>query len=307
MSGCVALVLTVALIQVFLVLEVPWDHGRAVYFILPMLVGGFFGSLLVAIRRLRRNVERQHQEILRLSEELSRDLRQSDRKLQSAHKELELGERLRVVGLLGAQVAHDFNNLLTATVGAAWLIEPGASDDDLKESRTLILDASERAAGLCSLILGFSRPSEEEPAVTNLDQVLKEMEPILRKLVSREVAFNIKQQSDLPMIAAERGRVEMCLLNLVINSNDAAPTGSISVETRSSEDGIELSVTDDGEGMDAETLANVRKPFFTTKGTGTGLGLSVVGDAMEQVGGGMYIVSEPGQGTTVALRFKQVI
>ena len=305
--ACAALVLAVALVQILVVMGVPTAEARPHFFALPVLVGAFFGTLLVIIRQLRASVQSQHAQIVRLNRDLTRDLESTDRKLKTAHKELKHGERLKVMGLLGAQVAHDFNNLLTAIVATTSLLQLDHPDDaELQKHLSVLLKASDQASALCHRLLTFSKPIPEN-AATHLGKLLSEMEPILAKLVSDAVELRIEQEPDLPLIAADRGQVEMCILNLVVNANDATPAGTIVIQTRSQGERIELSVSDDGEGMDEETIRNSLNPFFTTKGErGTGLGVSVIRDAMEQSGGAMEVSSRPGAGTSVLLSYVSV-
>jgi signal transduction histidine kinase len=299
--GVALVVMTIAYLQFYGVLGLDRSGVRPVHFLLPFLVGSFFASLIVFIRRLRNNLAIQNAEIIRLNHELANDLEVADRRLQTVRKELEHGERLRVLGLLGAQVAHDFNNLLHAIAGSASLIQTSDPDGQHLEESDTIIHASQHAAALCERLVSFAKPGQSE-TVTNLEIAISELEPILRKLTGDSVKLTVEQSLNLPPISADRGQIEMCLLNLVVNARDAMEKGAITLGARENGDSVLITVEDDGRGMDEEMLGKVLDPFFTTKGEGgTGLGLAVVHDAMERIKGRMEIQSSPGQGTLVSL------
>jgi signal transduction histidine kinase/ActR/RegA family two-component response regulator len=243
----------------------------------------------------------------------------------SAYKGLERqflqAQRMDAVGRLAGGVAHDFNNILTAIASFTEFAirsvpREHAAVDDLEQVR----QAVQRAAGLIRQLLAFSRQQVMQPVVLNLSDVVRNLIPMLRRLIPESVALHSFLDPDLWQVRADPVQIEQILVNLVVNARDAMPNGgTLTVTTSQStldEDYIRdghrdaaigdyavLSVSDSGIGMDAATKARVFEPFFTTKaaGHGTGLGLSTVYGIVKQSGGSIWLYSEPGRGTTVKI------
>ena len=230
-------------------------------------------------------------------------------------------QRMDAVGRLAGGVAHDFNNILTAIASFTEfairaLPKEHAAIDDLEQVR----QAVQRAAGLIRQLLAFSRQQVMTPVVLNLSDVVRNLVPMLRRLIPESVALHSFLDPDLWSVRADPVQIEQILVNLVVNSRDAMPNGGTLTITTSQAtldeayirdghrdaaigDYAVLSVSDSGVGMDAATKARVFEPFFTTKpaGHGTGLGLSTVYGIVKQSGGSIWLYSEPGRGTTVKI------
>jgi CheY-like chemotaxis protein len=179
-----------------------------------------------------------------------------------------------------------------------------------------VLRAGERAASLTRQLLAFSRKVPTSPALLDLNAVLAGMEKFLRRLIRSDIEIVTRPASDVGRVKADRGQIEQVIMNLALNARDAMPKGgTLVLETGRVELGAEaaerhlglspgphavLSVNDTGTGMDRETLSRIFEPFFTTKpeGAGTGLGLPIVWAIVREAGGGVWVYSEPGQGTT---------
>ncbi|HWP71425.1 MAG TPA: ATP-binding protein [Gemmatimonadaceae bacterium] len=243
----------------------------------------------------------------------------------SAYKGLERqflqAQRMDAVGRLAGGIAHDFNNILTAIASFTEfairaLPSSHAAVDDLVQVR----QAVQRAAGLIRQMLAFSRQQVMQPVVLNLSDVVRNLVPMLRRLIPESVALHSFLDPDLWQVRADPVQIEQILVNLVVNARDAMPTGGTLTITTSQAsldeayireghrdaaigDYAVLSVSDSGVGMDAATKARVFEPFFTTKaaGHGTGLGLSTVYGIVKQSGGSIWLYSEPGRGTTVKI------
>jgi len=243
----------------------------------------------------------------------------------SAYKGLERqflqAQRMDAVGRLAGGVAHDFNNILTAIASFTEfairaLPAEHAAVDDLEQVR----QAVQRAAGLIRQLLAFSRQQVMQPIVLNLSDVVRNLVPMLRRLIPESVALHSFLDADLWAVRADPVQIEQILVNLVVNARDAMPNGGTLTITTSQAtldeayirdghrdaaigDYAVLSVSDSGIGMDAATRARVFEPFFTTKaaGQGTGLGLSTVYGIVKQSGGSIWLYSEPGRGTTVKI------
>jgi two-component system cell cycle sensor histidine kinase/response regulator CckA len=183
-----------------------------------------------------------------------------------------------------------------------------------------VRQAVQRAAGLIRQLLAFSRQQVMTPVVLNLSDVVRNLVPMLRRLIPESVALHSFLDPDLWQVRADPVQIEQILVNLVVNARDAMPNGGTLTITTSQAtldeayirdghrdaaigDYAVLSVSDSGVGMDAATKARVFEPFFTTKaaGQGTGLGLSTVYGIVKQSGGSIWLYSEPGRGTTVKI------
>jgi nitrogen-specific signal transduction histidine kinase/CheY-like chemotaxis protein len=245
---------------------------------------------------------------------------------KTAETKLVQAQRMDAVGQLAGGVAHEVNNMMQAVLGYTALLIAGL--DRRKADRGDLLNiqrAAERAATITSQLLAFSRRQVIHPQVLSLNQVVRDMEPIIRRSLGedRTVAFDLSER--LAGVWADRGSLEQVVLNLALNARDAMPDGgTLTIATRHDEVGgathreaqrglapgryTVLALSDTGHGMDESTRARAFEPFFTTKpvGQGTGLGLAMVQGIVEQSNGLVRLTSAPGQGTSVELYFPTV-
>lgn len=233
---------------------------------------------------------------------------------QKLEAQLIQAQKMEAIGRLAGGVAHDFNNLLTVIIGYSDLVlgQLGEHDKlgaDIKE----IKRAGERAATLTRQLLAFSRRQIIQPEVLNFNDMVTNMEKMLRRLIGEDITLNTILEPHLERIKADLGQVEQVIMNLVVNARDAMPEGgklTITVENTTLDDKfcksvsearpgrfVCLSVEDTGIGMDKEILGHIFEPFFSTKKTGTGLGLSVVYGIVKQHEGWINVSSEPGKGS----------
>ncbi len=234
-------------------------------------------------------------------------------------------QKMEAVGRLAAGVAHDFNNLLTAILGTTDLmLEDMQADDADREGLLDIRSASERAAVLTRQLLTFSRQQVVSPQVLRLNELVLELEKLLRRLLGEDVAIRVGVAPDCGAVKADPGQLEQVIVNLAVNARDAMPNGGrLTIETKNVDLDAEyptdrvtipagryvmLAVTDTGTGMDAQTKARIFEPFFTTKpvGKGTGLGLATVYGAVKQSGGYIWLYSEVGQGTSFKIYLPRI-
>ena len=225
------------------------------------------------------------------------------------------GQRMEALGYLAAGVAHDFNNLLMVMKGYGELLLqtdlPASSRMKIEE----IKKATDRATVLTSQLLAFGRKKPIERKVVDINDLIRGMEPFLRRLRGEEIALHLDLIEGQWFANIDVGGIEQALMNLVVNAREAMPTGGL-VEIRTticdrvtgeqshvlkhSGPSIAIIVSDTGAGMDKATQARIFEPFFTTKagGGGTGLGLATVFRIVTENDGGIQVGSEPGVGTT---------
>ena len=243
------------------------------------------------------------QEALRLSEE---QLRQS--------------QKMEAVGRLAGGVAHDFNNLLTVIDGySGVLLHKMESQNPLRRNAEEIQIAAEKASALTHQLLAFSRKQVLQPRVLDLNEVVRGMEKMLRRLIGEDIELRTAFESSLGRVKADPGQIEQVILNLGINARDAMPRGGrltirttnvtidqkTSFRNRALDVGqyVMLAISDNGVGMTEEVKMHLFEPFFTTKGVGkgTGLGLATCYGIISQSGGDIRVYSEPGSGTVVKI------
>jgi two-component system cell cycle sensor histidine kinase/response regulator CckA len=234
-------------------------------------------------------------------------------------------QKMEVVGHLASGVAHDFNNILGVIMGYSDLLMSGLGPDSpLRKYAEEILHASERAAGLTRQLLVFSRKQTVQPVVLDLNDAVKDLDKMLRRLIDENVEMTIVPGKQTGHVKADSGYVGQVLMNLVVNARDAMPNGgNLTIATNNVTldenyahthtgaipgDYVRLSVSDTGTGMTDEVKARLFEPFFTTKpkGKGTGLGLATCQTIVQQSGGHIGVYSEVGKGTTFKIYFPRV-
>ncbi len=232
-------------------------------------------------------------------------------------EQLRHSQKLEAVGQLAGGVAHDFNNILTAITGYGSLIKMKMAEDDPQRGNLQqMLDAAERATSLTRGLLAFSRKQVISPRPVDLNEIIRAIEKLLRRLISEDIQLAVSLTREDLIIMADQGQIEQVLMNLATNAHDAiADRGCLTIRTDVTVLDREfvkthgygqhgpyalLSVTDTGAGMDEGTRERIFEPFFTTKepGKGTGLGLSIVYGIVKQHNGYITCYSESGKGTT---------
>jgi signal transduction histidine kinase len=257
-------------------------------------------------------------------------VRDNSERIESRRRQEELeaeyhSRRMESIGQLAGGVAHDFNNLLGVILNYAEFVA-----DELEEGTTAHTDvveirkAAERATELTRQLLIFSRRDVVKPTPVDLNEVVRDVERLLRRTLGEHVELIVNPGRGLPAVLADPGQIEQVLVNLAVNARDAMPNGGrLRVDTREVElDGdflqehpdqspgryVRLTVADDGVGMEPEIAARAFEPFFSTKrkGEGTGLGLATVYGIVTGAGGQISVYTEPGEGTVFRVHLPAV-
>ncbi len=224
--------------------------------------------------------------------------------------------RMEAIGQLAGGIAHDFNNLLTVILGhSEFLLKRNEPVKNWRVRIEEIRKAAERGAWLTNQLLAYSRNQLLEPTVLQFNEVLEDMDDILRRVLGEDIALGLLLDPDLGWVKVDRGQLQQIVLNLAGNARDAMPKGGrLGIETMNISvtkgpakpqafldpgEYVAIVVRDSGHGMNAKTRARIFEPFFTTKekGKGTGLGLATVYGIVKQSGGYIWVEGEPGHGS----------
>jgi len=265
-------------------------------------------------RVVRRIAEREQQQRLAL-ERADREREHEREQRMLAQQALEQSRRMEAVTRLAGGVAHDFNNALTVIVGNAEYAKASQlSPEEVRHAIDEIGRAAHGAADLTRKLLTVGRAQVAASSPVLLGEVLGRLRGALRSMLPDDVALQTEPPPADACVWVDSSQLERALFNLVLNARDAMPRGGtlrISVERRQVARGgslapgryVTIAVSDDGVGMDADTLEHIFEPFFTTKGegSGTGLGLATVYTFARQAGGDVQVRSAPGEGATFTM------
>ncbi len=244
-----------------------------------------------------------------------------------AEERIRQAERMEVVGQLAGGMAHEANNQMSVVLGATeFILRRADVPPQVRQDAEYIRAAAERTASITRQLLAFSRRQILQPQAVDLNEVVKKLEPILRRTLTESQKLVLQLGPGVPAVRADPIQLDQVLLNLTINARDAMPQGGVlTIGTRATnltaEYGLRrpevalspgffsvLTITDTGHGMDRETLKHLFEPFFTTKGVGkgSGLGLAMVYGIVKQSGGYIWPYSEPSLGTTFKIYLPSV-
>ena len=248
---------------------------------------------------------------------LHRMRRRAEEERERLQSQLAQAQKMESVGRLAGGVAHDFNNMLGVILGhTEMVLEQVGLNDPLRADLEDVQRAAQRSADLTRQLLAFARKQTVAPKVLDLNETVAGMLKLLRRLIGEDIDLLWKPGHEVWPVMMDPAQLDQILANLCVNGRDAiAGVGTVIIETENTSirdecnglnaglgpgDYVMLAVSDDGCGMDAETLSQIFEPFFTTKemGKGTGLGLATVYGAVKQNNGFITVNSDPGLGTT---------
>ena len=232
-------------------------------------------------------------------------------------KQLQQAQKMESVGRLAGGVAHDFNNMLSVILGYTELaLEQSGDNEPLHDALKEIQKAGQRSKDVTRQLLAFARKQTISPKVIDINQAVEGMTIMLQRLIGEDIDLVWLPDHNLWPVKMDPSQIDQVMANLCVNARDAiSGVGKITIETGKAifddvycadhpgfdpGDFVMLAVSDNGCGMDKQTLANLFEPFFTTKDVdkGTGLGLATVYGIVKQNNGFINVYSEPGQGTT---------
>jgi two-component system, cell cycle sensor histidine kinase and response regulator CckA len=241
--------------------------------------------------------------------------------LKEREEQLRQSQKMEAIGRLSGGIAHDFNNLLTVIMGYSKLMKENISQNEVPEREEIandiegIQNAALKSANLTRQLLTFSRHQMLRLRIHSLNDIVKDMQKMLRRLITEEIDIKLSLQADFDKVYIDQVQMEQVIINLAVNARDAMPEGGtlkISTSNIILEDTIQsisgaikpgdyviISVEDTGEGITKENMNRIFEPFFTTKdrGQGTGLGLSTVYGIIKQIDGSISVSSAPKKGT----------
>jgi signal transduction histidine kinase len=243
---------------------------------------------------------------------LGEDLMLQSTEAETLRQQLLQAQRLSSMGALASSVAHEFNNILTTIINYAKIgLRSQGNDAARSEAFEKILKGSQRAATIVSSMLGFARNNATQHEMTDLVRLVEEVLILTEKDLSKHQVKVEKVYHDRPQASVVAGQIEQILLNLVINARQAMPRGGrlrLEVRENRQTNMAEIRISDTGVGIPPEQLRLIFEPFFTTKEPdehghgGTGLGLSVCRQIIEQHHGRIRVESVVGKGSTFTVK-----
>jgi len=266
---------------------------------------GAFNRMTVALGEREEELKVLNRDLEDKVEERSRQLQERSLELLATREELLKAERLAALGTLAAGVAHEINNPAAIIRGNVEILlmelgEQGAGREEASE----ILQQTDRIAMITRNMLNMARNQNPQVEEVNCNALLDEiLEQVSHQVAPGEVKLVKQFEVQLPSVLCDRERLRQVLTNVVVNGLQALDgAGTLELASHSDPDGVLLTISDDGPGIEEEVLDKIFNPFYTTRKNGTGLGLAISYGLMQVLGGKIDVASRPGQGTRFTIR-----
>jgi len=238
------------------------------------------------------------------------DRRRAEEERRRLEAQVQHAQRLESLGVLTGGIAHDFNNLLTGILGSASLAAMKVPPDSpAAEQLSRVLAAAEKAAELTNKMLAYAGKGQFLLAPTDLNHVIEEVLPLVRTSLGKTATIRLALAPNLPPVEADEKQIQQVVVNLLTNAAEAVAreivvrTGALTGDDVSPRPSVFIEVRDDGAGMDEDTRMRIFDPFFSTKFTGRGLGLSAVAGIVRAHGGRIRVESALNRGTSFTVLF----
>jgi signal transduction histidine kinase len=239
------------------------------------------------------------------SEKTAEDLSRAYQKLQTTFEQLKQADRLAALGELSAGLAHEIRNPLSSIKGAVDILENEINNENPKyEFVNIIKEELGRLNRLVSEFVSFARPPEPEFRDANLNEIVDSVVLLTFKRAEQQKVKVISELNrELPNVLVDSEQIKQVLLNIVINGIQSMPHGGkLFLKTDESNGSVEISVKDEGIGIESDKLSRIFDPFFTTKDNGTGLGLSISYQLIKKHGGDITVSLNPDRGLTFTVK-----
>jgi len=330
-STAVSFITAVTSASLWLIVKREWSGHLAPNDVLQLLLMAPVSSLVARysvariVTILQESRRREQEKVVELSQALLQ-LQEETRLREDSEARLLQAEKRASLGVMAAGVAHDFNNTLRGITAFAELIVAKPDDPNTRDHGEQICRAVQHAAGICSQMLTYTGRSSAEKSAVDLSKLIHDSMPLLKASIVPQVQILVSVEQDETIIHGNATQLQQVLMNLVKNSADAIEaSGTISIHLRYREvsshddpgDGlwinppdarkyVEIGVTDSGCGMPSEMVTRIFDPYFSTKRTGHGLGLSSVHGIATSHNAALGVLSSLGAGTTVTMLFPRL-
>ncbi len=266
--------------------------GRYAETVVFLAVGALTGALSDRERKRRR-------ELQRATDQLS----ETHRQLQSSFQQLRRADRLSAVGQLAASLAHEIRNPLASIEGAIDIVERTGDEERRREFLGIIKKETSRLNGLLTNLLNFARPRAPQIREIEVDTIVRAVVDLTsHNALQQGIHLSLHIAPDLPRVECDSEQIIQVLLNVTLNAIQASPAeGQISISADRRESMILMRVSDEGSGIADSELDKIFDPFYTTKESGTGLGLAVSYQILAQHNGGIAVERNPDRGMTFTL------
>ena len=257
-----------------------------------LAVGAVTGIL--SDRERNRTFELQH---------ATRQLRTVNAQLQDSFDRLKRADRLSAIGQLAASLAHEIRNPLGSIEGAIDIAERTSSEEKRREFLAIIRKETRRLNGLLTNLLDFARPRSPQMRPTHIESIVKSVADLTaHNAQQRGIHLESEIAPNLPLVECDAEQITQALLNITLNALQVTPSGgAVSLSVQQQDDMVFLLVSDEGSGVNETNLDRIFEPFYTTKESGTGLGLPISYQILTQHGGGITVERNPDKGMTFTL------